>query len=109
VGSARGSDALRPLPPRPEPAPLTTAAAARRPQIIIADRSPLSAVFYARSGGALLEPLIRSCIEELAGAAGVHVLAAHVRTPRALLWSRILARLALEPHRMALNEDRCVG
>lgn len=38
------------------------------PQIIIADRSPLSAIFYSKKNGALLEPMIRSFIEEVADA-----------------------------------------
>jgi hypothetical protein len=32
---------------------------------LIADRSPLSAVFYALRNGSVLEPLIRACIEEV--------------------------------------------
>jgi deoxyadenosine/deoxycytidine kinase len=72
--------------------------------VVIADRSPFSAMFYARRGGALLEPSIRTFVEEVAEAAGVHVVTVHVRTERPLLWGRIQDRLAREPHRMALNE-----
>ncbi len=32
---------------------------------LVADRSPLSAVFYALRNGKVLEPLIRACIEEV--------------------------------------------
>ena len=76
-------------------------------QIIVADRSPLSAVFYSRSHGLLLEPLIRQYTADLAATAGVTVVTAHLRTPRPLLWDRIQSRLRAEPHRLALKEDRC--
>ena len=43
--------------------------------------------------------------DEVAAAAGVHIVTAHLRTDRPLLWARIQDRLAREPHRLALNED----
>jgi len=75
-------------------------------QVIIADRSPFSAVFYSRSDGGLLEPLIRQYIGELKAAADVHIVTLHLRTRRDLLWSRILERLTREPSRAALREDQ---
>jgi hypothetical protein len=75
-------------------------------QIIIADRSPLSAVFYSRSDGHLLEPLIRQYVRELREAADVHIITVHLSTERELLWSRITSRLAVEPERRALREDQ---
>ena len=55
----------------------------------------------------MLTPLIRAASAELAAAANVHIVTAHLRSPRDVLWARITARLELEPHRLALNEDRC--
>jgi hypothetical protein len=74
--------------------------------VIIADRSPLSAVFYSRSDGHLLEPLIRQYVAELKAVADVHIHTVHLRTERALLWARILDRLEREPSRLALGEDK---
>lgn len=76
------------------------------PAIMIADRSPLSAVFYTRSHGHLLEPLIRRYVEELREAAHVVILTAHVTVEAEALWRRINDRLEREPHRYELNEDR---
>jgi hypothetical protein len=75
-------------------------------QIIIADRSPLSAVFYSKTDGHLLEPLIRQYVKELREAADVHIITAHLHTERELLWSRILKRLELEPSRKQYAEDK---
>ena len=75
-------------------------------QIIVADRSPLSGVLYARSDGALLEPLIRQYVAELRAVANVHILSVHLTTRRELLWARICTRLLAEPSRAALREDR---
>jgi len=92
---------------------LAAVAASRTPphtptqlQIIIADRSPLSAVFYSRSEGKLLEPLIRQYTTEMREVADVHVHTVHLRTERELLWDRITARLEREPSRVSLGEDR---
>jgi hypothetical protein len=63
-------------------------------------------VFYSRSDGGLLEPLIRQYIGELKAAADVHIVTLHLRTRRDLLWSRILDRLTREPSRAALREDQ---
>jgi predicted kinase len=52
----------------------------------------LSAIFYSRSHGTLLEPLIRQYVEELAQAADVHIVTVHLHTERQLLWNRIQAR-----------------
>lgn len=74
------------------------------PALLVADRSPASAMFYARSHGTLLAPLIQRYIEELHDV-GVHVLVAHVTVEKEALWRRICARLEVEPHRISLNED----
>lgn len=80
--------------------------AGQPPAVFIADRSALSAVFYSRSHGQLLAPLIARYVEELRDGANVHVLTAHVTVRRDELWRRIQARLAREPHRLKLGEDR---
>jgi hypothetical protein len=74
-------------------------------KIIIADRSPLSAVYYSRTNGQLLEPVIRTMVDEVREAADLYVLTAHIRADPARLWSRIQERLLREPHRLALNEN----
>ena len=79
------------------------------PAILIADRSPLSAVFYTRSHGHLLEPLLARYVAELREAAGVHILISHVTVQPEKLWTRISERLEREPHRYELNEDRSVA
>ncbi|RYE97868.1 MAG: hypothetical protein EOO41_03015 [Methanobacteriota archaeon] len=73
---------------------------------MVADRSPFSAVFYSRSDGHLLQPLISQYIRELREVADVHILTVHLRTERELLWSRIQQRLLREPARAALREDQ---
>ena len=66
-------------------------------------------MLYSRTDGQLLEPVIRQFLRDLRESAGVEVVCAHLRTPRELLWSRIQARLRVEPDRIALREDRCVA
>lgn len=83
-----------------------TPATAAAPRIIVADRSPLSAIFYSRSDGRLLEPLIRQYVTELREAADVHIVTVHLHTQRELLWSRICDRLEREPSRKAFREDQ---
>ena len=72
---------------------------------LIADRSPLSAVFYALRNGQVLEPLIRACIEEVREVFNIHIVSVHLRTEPTLLWERIQARLLREPSRKAYRED----
>lgn len=74
-------------------------------RVIVADRSPFSAVLYSKTDGALLEPLIRQFVRELRDVAGVEIVCVHLRTRRELLWRRIQERLRVEPQRMALRED----
>ena len=62
-------------------------------------------MFYSRNKGELLEPIIRTYMEEVAVAANIHVYTVHLRTERDLLWKRIQERLVFEPHRLALNEQ----
>eukprot|EP00033_Pygsuia_biforma_P002919 GCRY01003219.1.p1 GENE.GCRY01003219.1~~GCRY01003219.1.p1 ORF type:complete len:233 (-),score=11.54 GCRY01003219.1:228-926(-) len=74
-------------------------------QIFFADRSPYSAVFYAKNGmGSLLEPLIKHQIDELRANANIHIYTVLISVERNLLWSRIQQRLALEPQRAQYNE-----
>lgn len=47
-------------------------------RIFVADRSPFSAVFYAKHRGDLLEPLIRAQIEELAHH-GIKIFTVYIR------------------------------
>lgn len=73
---------------------------------LIADRSPLSAVFYALRNGQVLEPMIRACIEEVREVFNIHIVSVHLRTEPALLWERIQSRLIREPSRKAYREDK---
>lgn len=104
-------------------------------QILIADRSPFSAVFYAKHGH-LLEQVIRHQIEEVKKDADIEIFTVHVKvqcgcvwigvwsmarhpclTPcdpvrqvsKETLWSRILERLRREPSRAKYHEVRMNG
>jgi len=74
-------------------------------QVFIADRSPLSAVFYCHHGE-LLRPLIQKQMEELRTEAGIEIFTVLIRVEREALWARIQARLAREPDRVLYKEDR---
>lgn len=74
-------------------------------RILIADRSPYSAVFYSRRRGDLLEGVIQAQIEELRDNANIHIITVHVCVPRDVLWNRILHRLEREPERRKYRED----
>lgn len=74
-------------------------------QVLIADRSPFSAVLYSANGH-LLEPVIREQVREVQDFAGVQFYTVHVRVERELLWRRICARLEVEPERLRLNEHK---
>eukprot|EP00753_Platysulcus_tardus_P000783 PLAT10711.1.p1 GENE.PLAT10711.1~~PLAT10711.1.p1 ORF type:complete len:286 (-),score=125.06 PLAT10711.1:90-947(-) len=76
-----------------------------RTPILIADRSPFSAVFYAKSGH-LLESVIRQQMEEVRTAAGIEIWTVCITVERELLWSRICDRLRAEPSREKYNEDK---
>ena len=51
-------------------------------KIYIADRSPFSAVFYAKNNGQLLEPLIQEQRKELASLAGIHIYTVYLKVFR---------------------------
>merc|ERR1711934_838186 len=70
--------------------------------VLIADRSPYSAVFYSQNGH-LLEPVIREHIKELKKV-GIEVITISVDVAQDVLWSRILKRLKKEPWREKYNE-----
>jgi len=74
-------------------------------QIYIADRSPYSAVLYAKNHGELLQPLIDEQLRELASSANVRVYTVYLRVEKELLWQRISERLKREPQRAKYNED----
>ncbi|CEG43049.1 P-loop containing nucleoside triphosphate hydrolase [Plasmopara halstedii] len=74
-------------------------------QVIIADRSPYSAVLYSDNGH-LLEPVIREQMREVQNSAGVRFYMVHVRVERELLWRRICARLEHSPERFRLREHK---
>lgn len=84
---------------------VATSAESNKQKALIADRSPLSAVFYALRNGTVLEPLIRACIEEVREVFNIHIVSVHIRTERELLWDRIQERLKREPRRAAFRED----
>jgi hypothetical protein len=73
-------------------------------RIYFVDRSPLSATFYAKKNGQLLEPTIREQFRELAGLADIHIYTVCIRVERELLWNRIQHRLMREPNRHKFNE-----
>jgi hypothetical protein len=70
--------------------------------VLIADRSPYSAVFYSQNGH-LLEPVIREHIKELKKV-GIEVITISVDVARDVLWSRIQKRLRKEPWREKYHE-----
>jgi hypothetical protein len=73
--------------------------------IYFADRSPFSAVFYAKGPeGKLLEPLIQAQIRQLEELAGITIITVYVKVEPNLLYSRILERLKREPGREKFNE-----
>ncbi|TMW65416.1 hypothetical protein Poli38472_008058 [Pythium oligandrum] len=76
-----------------------------RPHVYIADRSPFSAVFYARTGR-LLEPVIRAQQEEVEQAKNVQFYTVNINVEPELLWERIQARLEREPERVRFNEHK---
>jgi thymidylate kinase len=74
--------------------------------IFFADRSPYSAVFYARGPeGKLLEPLIQAQLKQLKELAGITIITIYVKVDQEVLWSRIQQRLLLEPFREKFNES----
>lgn len=76
------------------------------PQILICDRSPLSAVFYtSNNNGLLLAPVIQAQIAELKQAAKIDIYTVHVKCDEDVLWNRIQQRLAVEPERAMYKED----
>eukprot|EP00007_Cunea_sp_BSH-02190019_P001419 CAMPEP_0174245114 /NCGR_PEP_ID=MMETSP0417-20130205/37725_1 /TAXON_ID=242541 /ORGANISM="Mayorella sp, Strain BSH-02190019" /LENGTH=236 /DNA_ID=CAMNT_0015324867 /DNA_START=23 /DNA_END=733 /DNA_ORIENTATION=+ len=74
--------------------------------IFFADRSPYSAIFYAKQNGHLLHPLIKAQLAELKVLADVHIFTVYLKVDRELLWSRIQQRLKEEPHRRNYDEHR---
>lgn len=73
--------------------------------IFFADRSPFSAIFYAKEGGKLLEPLIQAQIKQLHELAGIHIITVYVKVDDEVLWERIGERLKREPAREKFNES----
>jgi len=71
-------------------------------EVLIADRSPYSAVFYSHNGH-LLEPVIREHIKELKKV-GIEVITISIDVAQDVLWSRIQNRLKKEPWREKYNE-----
>ena len=72
-------------------------------RILLADRSPYSAVFYAKHGE-LLQDVISAQIQELRKSANIHVFTVNVNVEEELLWNRIQDRLKREPERKKYNE-----
>ncbi len=74
--------------------------------IYFADRSPFSAVFYAKGPeGKLLEPLIQAQIKQLRELAGIHIITVYVKVDPDVLYQRIVERLKHEPFREKFNES----
>ncbi|ETW04647.1 hypothetical protein H310_03832 [Aphanomyces invadans] len=74
-------------------------------QVYFADRSPFSAVFYAAHGN-LLEPVIRSQMDEVSKFAEIEFVTLHINVERELLWRRIQRRLQDEPERIRYMEHK---
>lgn len=73
--------------------------------IFFADRSPYSAVFYAKGPeGKLLEPLIQAQLKQLHELAGITIITVYVKVETELLWTRIQERLKREPFRAKFDE-----
>jgi len=73
--------------------------------IYFADRSPFSALFYARNGG-LMETTIKEQLKDLLEFANIQIITVYVRVEEELLWKRICERLKQEPERRKYNEDK---
>eukprot|EP01112_Ceratiomyxa_fruticulosa_P000395 TRINITY_DN1035_c0_g1_i2.p1 TRINITY_DN1035_c0_g1~~TRINITY_DN1035_c0_g1_i2.p1 ORF type:complete len:224 (-),score=33.31 TRINITY_DN1035_c0_g1_i2:139-810(-) len=73
--------------------------------LFIADRSPYSAIFYARRQGKLLDPLIAEQIRELEEEVNLKIKTVYIRVETSLLWKRIQERLVREPERRKYRED----
>ncbi|EFA83406.1 hypothetical protein PPL_03552 [Heterostelium album PN500] len=74
--------------------------------IFIADRSPFSAILYARGKGHHLNPLISSQIEELRSYAQIDIKTVYLQVDDDKLWQRIEDRLKREPERKNYGEDK---
>ncbi len=75
--------------------------------LVIADRSPYSALFFMKSCISEMKNIIDNMILELKEY-DIHIITIHLKTERELNWERILKRLEYEPHRLSFNEnDRC--
>jgi len=73
--------------------------------IFFADRSPYSAVFYSKTNGHVLDPLIKAQLQALREEAGIFVYTVYLRVASDnLLWERIQTRLVKEPQRKLYNE-----
>jgi thymidylate kinase len=78
---------------------------AARQYVYIADRSPFSAVFYARHGK-LLDPVIREQMREVQEFSAIQFYTVNISVEPELLWSRITERLEREPERVRFNEHK---
>lgn len=79
----------------------------RLSKIVIADRSPYSALFFMKSCISEMKTIIDNMILELKNY-DIHVVTIHLKTERELNWNRVLKRLESEPHRLSFKEnDRC--
>jgi thymidylate kinase len=73
-------------------------------KLVIADRSPYSALFFTKSSKESLKCIIDDAISELKNY-GIHVITLYLKTDKEVNWSRILDRLKNEPKRNVFNED----
>ncbi|PRP87566.1 hypothetical protein PROFUN_04593 [Planoprotostelium fungivorum] len=76
-----------------------------RDGLVIVDRSPYSAVYYAGQKGKILEPWIREQIEDLKKDSNVFTYTVSLKVEQELLWTRISERLKRQPERAAYRED----
>jgi thymidylate kinase len=73
-------------------------------QLIYADRSPFSALFYAPDGD-LMREVIKKAIENMLQEANIEIKTIYIRVDSEILWGRITDRLKVEPYRIKYRED----
>ena len=72
-------------------------------RLLFIDRSPYSAVLYAKAHNSLLASIVAAGIAELQEI-GIHIRIVYVRAPEEQLWERVQARLKRCPERAKYNE-----
>ncbi|EGC38945.1 hypothetical protein DICPUDRAFT_27799, partial [Dictyostelium purpureum] len=74
-------------------------------KVLIADRSPYSAILYSQNNGHYLDPIISEQIKELKKYTNIDIKTIYLKVDKNTLWNRIQERLEREPERKKYNED----